>query len=402
MSPVIRIGPSSTPLNKSVIVQIPHCASLKHGFWNLSLCVYDKENHHHKDNRSVWKKVVSLGQETINTPIFTQLDTDRVFLVTEVLSTFVLIGESLNGKSVKKLKLAVFGPHANSSSAADINIRVYLFEDTPCALHYCSEQENRLGGALMDTPKTLLFQDGGSNLCLNLEDVGLGWRVKSSCNFQEIPFGHVWNSSSNSLHCSFTLEQTDSINVLEFKVIVCQKSNPSYKQTFNIKCGDEYSNCDSPLRGKRRTYFNNDLNMIITENSLESKTLPGRALTSVDDCNETKQKSMSVNDKGINTCILESVTAFKLSKSVKKQLCAYLDPPNSRGNDWRLLAQKLNVDRYINFFATKSSPTESILDLWECRHKNTSAVADLAAILKNMGRNDAVKVMESCLGPSWL
>lgn len=355
-----------------------------------------------RSSASPWRKVVSLGQETINTPIFTQLDSEKVFLVTETQTSFVLIGESLNGKSVKKLKLAVFGPHANPASVADLNIRVYIFEDTPCALHYCSEQENRLGGTLMDAPKTLLFQDGGSNLCLSLEEVGLGWKAKSSCSYQEIPFAHIWNSTSNSLHCSFTLEQTDSINILEFKVSVCQKSNPSYKQTFNIKCSDEYSNCNSPLRGKRRTYFNNDLNMIITENAMESKTLPGRALSILDDCNETKQKSMSVNDKGINSCIVDSVTPFKLTKSIKKQLCSCLDPPNSRGNDWRLLAQKLNVDRYINFFATKSSPTECILDLWECRHKNTSAVADLAAILKNMGRNDAVKIIESCLGPSWL
>lgn len=401
VSPIVRVGPSSVQLGKAVIVQIPHCASLRHGFWNLSLLTLERDVHH--KGQPSWRKIVSLGEETINTPVFTQLDADSVFLVTETLGSFVLVGESLNGKSVKKLKLAVFGPLINSRPTKDFNIRVYVFEDTPAALYYCSDQEARLGGVLMDKPKTLLFQDGGSNLCLSVEDVGLGWKTKSSF-YQEIPFPHLWNSSSNSLHCGFVLEQTDSINVLEFNVIACQKLNPSYKQTFNISSAEDFTSCNSPIRQNRRTYMNSDLNMIITENAVECKTLPGRSLGVIDEYNESsaRQKSLTVNDKGINACTIDSSTPFRLPKNVKKQLCGCLDPPNSRGNDWRLLAQKLNVDRYINFFATKSSPTEAILDLWECRHRNTSAVADLATIFRIMGRTDALRIIESCLGPSWL
>jgi len=35
----------------------------------------------------------------------------------------------------------------------------------------------------------------------------------------------------------------------------------------------------------------------------------------------------------------------RLPCHVKRQLCDILDPPNSRGNDWRMLAQRLSVDR---------------------------------------------------------
>lgn len=344
---------------------------------------------HPKLDNSEWRKIVNLGQETINTPIFTQLDSDKVFLITDFLTTFVLAGESFNGKAVKNLKLAVYAPPLTGNCISDYNIRVYVFEDTPCALYYCADQEKRLGGVLIGDPKSLWFQDGGSNLCLSLEDIGLGWRSKPNPSYQEIPFSHVWSSNSNSLHCSFALEQTDSINDLEFKIIVYQKMNPSHKQVFSMKSDDDFA-----------PYFVPNY----SDHGIESKTLPERSLTVIDEDvqSSVKQKSMTVSDKGINTCVVDNVTPFRLSKSMKKQLCSCLDQPNSRGNDWRLLAQKLNVDRYINFFATKSSPTEHILDLWECRHRNTSALADLANIFRSMGRNDAVRIIESCLGPSWL
>ncbi|XP_039301554.1 netrin receptor UNC5B-like [Nilaparvata lugens] len=66
-----------------------------------------------------------------------------------------------------------------------------------------------------------------------------------------------------------------------------------------------------------------------------------------------------------------------------------------------MLAQRLNVDRYINYFATKASPTEHILDLWEARHRESTAVTDLLNVLRIMGRNDAASLMEKELGP-WL
>ncbi|ESO83471.1 hypothetical protein LOTGIDRAFT_133401 [Lottia gigantea] len=91
----------------------------------------------------------------------------------------------------------------------------------------------------------------------------------------------------------------------------------------------------------------------------------------------------------------------RLPPHIRHQLCLLLDPPNARGNDWRMLAQALTVDRYIIFFATKPSPTENILDLWEARHREETAVTDLMNILRVMGRMDAASVLEKDMG-SWL
>jgi len=37
----------------------------------------------------------------------------------------------------------------------------------------------------------------------------------------------------------------------------------------------------------------------------------------------------------------------RLPSQVKRQLCVLLDPPNCRANDWRMLAQRLCVDRCV-------------------------------------------------------
>nr|CAD7432873.1 unnamed protein product [Timema monikensis] len=132
-------------------------------------------------------KVVVLGEETINTPMFTQLDHNQVYLITDQLMRFVIVGESdknLN-KAVKILCLAVFAPAPEfHPQMLDYNVRVYTLEDTVAALEGVKVMESKLGGCLLDKPKTMLFQDGGANLCLSIEDICPGWRCKPQADYQ--------------------------------------------------------------------------------------------------------------------------------------------------------------------------------------------------------------------------
>ena len=90
---------------------------------------------------------------------------------------------------------------------------------------------------------------------------------------------------------------------------------------------------------------------------------------------------------------------FRIPLSVKQSLSQLLDPPNSNNNDWRLLAERLGVNRYITFFGTQPSPTEAILNLWEARNRESTAVAGLVNTLRGMGRHDAAQVLD--MDTSW-
>lgn len=392
LSPVVSCGPNIT-LNKPFVLNIPHCAELSKNNWLISVLASDCSD-------AQWHTAVTLGQETINTEVFCQLEKDSVFLVTERLSRYVVVGQSANGYAVKRLKLAIFAPKLCFQSSVDYSIRVYVLEDTDSSMETVFGQEKRLGGFLMDEPRSVLFQDGGNNLCLSMENISEGWKAKPSSNYQEIPFRHLWQSNSNSLHCSFTLEAFEMNRKLSFNLRVNQKGFENM-QVFNINCKD-----DSDVQGRSVKTYPNELVPKITIqtdtsrscDSPKSKHFEGAKNFKMEEAPKIA-KNLILSDKGVSTC--DDFT-FRLNRQAKKQLCQCLDPPTPRGNDWRMLAHALSVDRYINYFATKPSPTECILDLWESRNRQSNAVTELMRIFKEMDRFDAVTVLDNSLGPNWL
>ncbi|XP_046379285.1 netrin receptor UNC5C-like isoform X2 [Haliotis rufescens] len=370
LSPVILVGPQSVVLKKPVILSFQHCASMRQGGWILS--VYNSGTP--ADEPPQWQRLVTLGHETINTPLYMQLDADHCHLVTDSLNRYALIGESVGGgRAVKILRLAAFAPAITPS--LDYSIRVYVVEDTQDALEGVLQVERRLGGRLLDKPKQIPFQDGGNNLCLTIEELSPGWRSKLAANYQEIPFRHIWSGNQNNLHCSFSLELIDrSQYKISCKIQVYQKAILSNRQVLQIVSNlkEKIPSCPTP-----------------------SGTLKGRSSTVTTNSSGTSSGFSSM------VTLDPSAQVFRLPPHIKGQLCMLLDPPNSRGNDWRMLARTLSVDRYINFFATKPSPTEHILDLWEARHREETAITDLMNVLRVMGRMDAAAVLEKDMG-AWL
>ncbi|XP_074040553.1 unc-5 isoform X3 [Leptinotarsa decemlineata] len=387
LSPVVSCGPNIS-LNKAVVLKVPHCAEVTRNNWSISVLQSDCSD-------SQWQSAVTLGQETINTAVFCQLDKTSAYLVTDCLARFVIVGRSSNGGAIKRLKLAIFAPKLCFQSSGDYSVRVYVLEDTDSSMETVFGQEKRLGGYLLDEPRTITFQDGNSNLCLALDTIGEGWRAKPSTNYQEIPFRHLWQANSNSLHCSFTLENIEANRNLNFKLRVNQKGF-DYIQVFDICCRDDGSDLTEKTSSGK---FNH--NEFVPKLGESSKSIDSRK-SQVEYAKSAKKldtKNLIVTDRGVSTC---DDFNFRLGKQLRKQLCQCLDPPTQRGNDWRMLAHALAVDRYINFFATKPSPTDCILDLWEARNRDSNALTQLKQIFSDMERFDAVNILDNSLGPNWL
>lgn len=400
LSPIIHCGPPDVTFNKPVILRIPHCAEHLNN-WRISLYY---SSAHIQDMEPKWRKLITLGEETINTPAYVQMDDKNAYIMTEFLGRYALIGESLipNGMgAIKRLKLFLFGPTVQPVST-ECSIRVYVIEDFPSSKEYCCNLESRLGGTFLgSSQQSLLFQDNGQDLYLSIKCCG-GWKSKIGAESQKIPFSHVWNNSL-ALHCAFTIERNDQHNVapalkIEVQARQRQGGEVTVLHVAPFLLNDLTTSTTASSGGLQTT-------PLLQQQQQQSQQQP--PLSVIDEYSDGSVRSITLSDKNHNYIIQQQQqdsieNTFKLTRQIKRELSACLDPPTQRGNDWRMLAQKLNTDRYIAYFATKPSPTEHILDLWECRNRETSSLAELTTILRNMGRIDAIEIFEKTLGPSWL
>ncbi|XP_076246719.1 netrin receptor UNC5C isoform X2 [Calliopsis andreniformis] len=371
LSAVVACGPNGIDLVKPVILQFEHCAELRTGNWELSLWSTDLDLETRSNNStnsstssnvtstSMWRKILTLGGEPINLPgqPFAQLDHSGVFLVTETPSVYAVAGENSTvapGLAVKRICVVVFLTRERD------HIRCHLMEDTKAAFKMLMEQERRSGGTRIDQG-VLGLRAGSSPLRIDLEDRESGFVER-----QEVPHRRIWSTTRMSVRRSFRIEKMVGEVRLSFELRVSQ-------------CGFE----------EHALFLRIDLDLMKRNGSSGKRT--------------TKTESSVVLRGKNSTRSTESVVPrpFRFSKTLRKQLCQCLDPPSARGNDWRMLAQRLQVDRYVDYFATKASPTEHILDLWEAKHQEATALADLLNHLRLMGRVDAANVLESRLGP-WI
>ncbi|XP_058505801.1 netrin receptor UNC5A isoform X3 [Solea solea] len=335
LSPVVSCGPPGVVLSRPVILSMDHCSDACLDNWAVRL---KKQNY-----EGAWEDVLLMGEELVAEPYHCQLEAETCRLFSEQLGTFAVVGESLHMGAAKRLRLVLFSDAY--CSTLEYNIRVYCMDDTHDVFKEVMQMEQQLGGRLIDEPHVLLFKDTYHNLRLSIHDMPQAhWRSKLLAGYQEIPFYHIWNGSQRYLHCTFTLERL-SLSTCELTCQLCVWQVEGEGQSFSL-----------------------DFNIAKDTRAVDSEFL-------LMDSNATA---------------LAGPSAFQIPYLIRQKICSSLDAPCPNGADWRMLAQRLKLERHMSFFASKASPTSMILDLWEAQHFHSGNINQLASVMADIGKQEAM------------
>ncbi|XP_067879162.1 netrin receptor UNC5D-like isoform X3 [Heterodontus francisci] len=330
LSPEVTCGPPGLALSHPFALTVPHCAMVCSEHWSVKL--------KRQTLTGKWEEVMLLEDET--TSCYCLLDSQSCHILLDQLGTYALVGEAVTECAEKRLKLAVFG--RLSCSSLEYNFRVYCMDDIPSTLQEVISEERSQGGQLLDEPRTLHFKANSYGLQVSMLDVPqFLWRIKPLTVFQqEFAFSHIWCRNQQPLPSAFRVERFNSA-------------------TTQLSC----KICIRQLKGDEQIFH---LNTSILENERDALHFCAPVAS------------------GVTT--LAGPKVFKIPYSIRQKICSTFDIPSASGKDWRLLAQKLHIDRNLSYFAVKSSPAGTILDIWEAQHQNDRDLDSLASALEEIGR----------------
>ncbi|VDN20210.1 unnamed protein product [Gongylonema pulchrum] len=356
-------------IHRPFIVTFKHCANIFPKD-NWIFMIYTRGN-----RNSRWEMVAEIGEEDINTPLYCQMGFTRCHIMVERFCKLLLVGRPRRTTvaTTKRMRLAAFGPLHRMSN--DTSIRVYCVPEIGIAIQSVISQEENTGALLAEAENFLMREKGA--LCVCLEDVSTGLAKKPEAQYLEIPASHHLWCIQNGLHCSVKTDvPEDLLETVTGRIVVYQKGNAEAREVLHF-------DMQHPLVTFRFLAIilkdGEELPQLLLEDKLIGAYFQ--------ECDEMEEDGLLTSE-----FLLDGVTRRKLAK--------LLDVPTDPTKDWRGLARKLNLHRYIQYFATRPglSPTSLVLDLWEAVESGSQrAVLDLLQTVRIMGRPDAVTVLENYL-----
>ena len=155
---------------------------------------------------------------------------------------------------------------------------------------------------------------------------------------QEIPFYHIWNGSQRYLHCTFSLERL-SLTTCQLTCQLCvwqvEGEGQSFSLDFNI----------AKVTPQPRPPLAPPLTPAASGCSVESVPCMWGCVTSKPALQDSRALDSEFLMMDTNATALAGPSAFQIPYLIRQKICSSLDTPCPNGADWRMLAQRLKLDR---------------------------------------------------------
>ena len=255
------------------------------------------------------------------------------------MGAYAMIGESISHHHASKYiqMVAFFNRSASESNPNEVlsTLRLRFLDATADAFERCLTEEFSLQNYLCDKPKQLMLQDYEDQICINV-DLELSSTSRINIGYKEIATKTFWSTridrscfifivpNLHNDHEHFLDNLAMHIDVYQPTVLDSALHTRLCVNTLSVR----------RLVGPRSTRL---ISFSFSYFTIRDSIRQHRGIDP--NPNRPKRRPSKTNlPPGI---VVSRVSPPRLSSAVRQKLCQALDPPNSLGNDWRMLANNL-------------------------------------------------------------
>ncbi|XP_078594917.1 uncharacterized protein LOC144872516 isoform X2 [Branchiostoma floridae x Branchiostoma japonicum] len=355
MPPVIQCGPHGLRFNRHVILTVKHPAK-DLSDWSFKFQASNTDI----GEAPEWKDLT----KDPSAMCFTHEDKTVIFV--DHFTLFGLIGKLVGAEGGEKIKTRRFrmGVFAEPlfRDTEIFQLRVHFWQDNKKEEKAVRKKEQHLQGVQLGDDKVLHLAGDGGNVSVVLEWLYPGWQVMEN-DRQTIPFSSLWNDHAEMPSCTFGLERQplDTQTRLACRVTALQAAHPGNSVSIDVL------------------------------KQLGSRQAPdGPSVAPLDP--ESAFLQLQPELRPTPRCVPQFP-----SEEHFRRLCLELDLESPTGNDWRSVAEALQLPYdFIQWTRQKSDPTRRLLDFLVALHRGDS-LRVLRDALADIGHGRALQMVEAMM-----